>query len=167
MAGRPRKTVAQLKLTGSYRKDRYGKRNETETAVAELSTFTAGQSLEPPENITDDFVKNYYRYHTKLLIQLGILQPSDIPELNLMYETLQTERNVQAQLQKVDITKDLKTYTALAKILIKLINTFSSLAQKYYISPSSRTHLELDNLELQKKKIENESIVSKIISNKK
>lgn len=163
---RTRTPTAELKLRGTYRKDRHEKRNEVETEIAAMSDFKSCDVLEPPVTIIDPFVIEYYKYHTHLLIQLQILQPSDVPELNLMYEVLQQERKVQAQLLKTDIS-DLETYEALTKLSIKLINTFSHIAAKYYISPSARTHLELDNLQLEKAKNENQSIVQKIINNKK
>lgn len=83
-----------------------------------------------------------------------------------MYEILQQERQIQIKLQKIDIEKDLEKYTELTKLTIKLINTFSNLSKKYFISPAERTHLELDNLQLEKAKNENQSIVNKILSKK-
>ena len=162
---RTRKPIAQKKLEGTYRKDRDGNRDKSEIILSNLDTaFKEGDSLEPPANITDDFVKQHYIYHSRLLIKLHILQLSDIPELNMMYELLQRERQVERELESIDISSDIDTFERLTKLQIKLSNAFSSLSVKYYISPTARTHLELDNLELEKAKSETQSITARLLA---
>ena len=152
---RPRKTTEELKLKGTYRKDRHEERETAEKQIAELSSFTDNTIIQPPKTLTDNYVIDYFKTHTSLLIKLHILHPVDLPELELLYETLQQSREVQKQLKKTDIVKDFELYEKLTKLAIKLSHRFSQLASKYYISPSARTHLQLDNLELENKKIVN------------
>ena len=163
---RPRKTTEELKLKGTYRKDRHEERETAEKQIAELSSFTENTIIQPPKTLTDNYVIDYFKTHTSLLIKLHILHSVDLPELELLYETLQQSREVQKQLKKTDIVKDFELYEKLTKLAIKLSHRFSQLASKYYISPSARTHLQLDNLELENKKIENKSIVQKLINKK-
>lgn len=159
-----KKAVSLHKLNGTYRKDRYGKQEQIEKAVADIIAFSADSVLEPPKNITDNFVKQYYQYHTNELIKLRLLTPSDIPELNNMYLLLQQLRKVQDRLDKLNIDTDLDEYERLTKLEIKLSNTFSELAKRYFISPTARTKLQLDKLDVEKKQAENQSVISKLIN---
>lgn len=156
-------SVAQKKLNGTYRKDRHGKQEQTEQKLSE-TCFSPETTLTPPKEITDPFVKDYYLFHTNQLIQLKILSPSDIPEINLLYFQLQQLRQIQKQLLETDLTKDFDQYERLTKLSIKLGNSFSELAKRYYISPTARTRIQLDNLELETKKAENQSVISKLLS---
>ncbi|MGI5085275.1 MULTISPECIES: hypothetical protein [Treponema] len=163
---RPRKSTSELKLKGTYRDDRHKDRAIVEKEIAELSSFKQGTKIEPPKSLTDKYVVDYFKSHTSLLVSLQILHPVDLPELELLYETLQQVRDVNRQLKKIDMVKDFVMYEKLTKLSLKLSMRFSQLASKYYISPSARTHLELDNLELKNKKLENQSIVQKLINKK-
>lgn len=163
---RPRKSTAEKKLTGTFRSDRQDQVNQdkNEQLIA-LTNFQEGTQIEAPSEITDSFVRSYYQYHTQQLIQLHILSPSDIPELNQLYFTLQQLRQVQEELQKTAID-DLDKYERLTKLSIKLGNRFSDLAKKYYISPTARTRLQLDNELLKQKQNENGSVIGKLIAKK-
>lgn len=167
--GRPRKTAAEHKQNGTYRKDRYSKQELAEKKVSEILEFNETTKLLPPATLTDSYVKQYFLQHTKLLIKLKILNPVDIPELENMYETLEQLRKVQKEIAKLDITNfdNLKAYEVLSKLSLKLGHRFSELAAKYYITPSARTHLQLDNLELENKKIETKTVIQKLLENKK
>jgi phage terminase, small subunit len=160
---RQRKTVAQLKKEGTYRKDRHGKREEAEKAIASLSTFNEDTKLVPPASITEKYLRDYYEYHTSLLINLKILNPVDLPELEILYNLIQQLRDIQRALKKTDIVKDFDAYERLTKIQNSLTNQSSKLANKYYISPSARTKLQLDRLELQQKSIETKSAIAKLL----
>lgn len=163
---RIKSSVAEKKLKGIYRPDRHGEQEKNELVAAE-TCFNPDTVLEPPEELSDPYVIEYYQFHTAQLIQLRILSPSDIPELTILYETLEQLRNVQKQIRDTDIVSDFEKYEKLTKLSIKLGNRFGELAKKYYISPVARTRLQLDNLELEQKKIETQSVIGKILANKK
>lgn len=160
---RQRKTVAQLKKEGTFRKDRHGKREEAENAITALSVFTEETKLIAPASITEKYLKEYYEYHTSLLISLKILNPVDLPELEILYNLLQQLRDIQRALKKTDIVKDFDAYERLTKLQVSVSNQCNKLANKYYISPSARTKLQLDQLELQHKSIETKSAIAKLL----
>lgn len=166
MGGRPRKSVAELKLNGGYRADRHKEREQSEAQVA-LTCFQEGTVLEPPPEITDKFVIDYYKFHTAQLIAFKILSPADIPLLNSMYFSLQQLRDVERQIRDCDIVSDFDRYDKLTKLSIKLGNRFSDLARKFYITPQARTRLQLDSLELETKTVQSQSIIQKLINAKK
>lgn len=164
MGGRPKKSVAQKKLQGTFRSDRHSEQEANEAVVA-TTCFTDGTVIEIPKEITDEYVSDYYRFHTNQLIALHLLAPSDIPELNIMYFTLQQLRAIQKSIQETSI-EDIEKYEKLTKLAVKLGNQFSDLAKKYYISPVSRTRIQLDALALEQKKAETKSAIGKLLSNK-
>lgn len=166
MGGRPRKSVAELKHTGNYRPDRHKEREKSETQIA-VTCFQEGTELVPPPEITDPFVIDYYKFHTNQLISFKILSPADIPLLNSMYFTLQQLRDVERQIKQTDIVADFDQYERLTKLSIKLGNRFTDLARHFYITPTARTRLQLDNLELETKSVQSQSIIQKLVNAKK
>ena len=157
-------STAEKKLKGTFRKDRASEQDKNEQIIA-TTNFVEGTQLEVPAELTDDFVKSYYKFHTQQLIKLHILSPADIQELNQLYITLQQLRKIQKEINETSIN-DLDKYERLTKLSIKLGNRFSDLAKKYYISPVARTRLQLDNELLKTKQIENSSVIGKLISEK-
>ncbi|MDR1301548.1 MAG: hypothetical protein LBK43_03645 [Treponema sp.] len=160
--GRPRKPTTQLKLAGTYREDRHGK--NPDTLIADLLNIPG--ELVPPETLIDTYCREHYKYHTNLLINLKILTVSDLPELELLYLTLQQCRQIRERLATLDMLKEPDDYVRFTRILINLSDYFSKVAQKYYISPTARTKLQLDQLNLEKAKQE-ESITKKLLNKKK
>lgn len=162
MAGRPRKPTEQLKLAGTYRADRHSK--NADTVIKDVLEVPG--ELVPPNTITDTYCIEHYKYHTNLLINLKILTASDLPEIEMLYLTLQQYRQVQKKISELDMILDMEAYTQLTKIALRLSNYFSTIAQKYYISPTSRTKLQIDRLNLEKAKKE-ESLTGKLLKKKK
>ncbi len=165
-SGRKRLSIAEKKLKGTYRADRDEKQEEAESAVSSVIAYEKTARVKAPSYFSSD-IKKLYEQHAKSLIQLGLLIPSDLPELQMLYDTLSQYREVNEALKGVDITDDLMTYQALTSIKCKLQQQFTSLASKYYISPTARAKLTLDVLEIDKKQGENESIISKILAKQK
>ncbi|MDR3170312.1 MAG: hypothetical protein LBU17_01650 [Treponema sp.] len=162
MAGRPRKPTEQLKLSGTYRADRH----EKNVDVVIKDVLEVPGKLIPPDTITDSYCIEHYQYHTNLLLNLKILTASDLPELELLYLTLQQCRQIRETLTTLDMLNNPDEYTRLTRLLINLSDYFSKIAQKYYISPASRIKLQLDQLNLQKSQAE-ESLTGKLIKRKK
>jgi phage terminase small subunit len=161
--GRNKKPTAQKKLEGTFRKDRDGKKPDNFLpSIIDTST-----EIEVPQTITDDYVIDAFKAHARMLCQLQLLTPSDIPELEQLYLTLQQLRQVQSKLKDLDPITNMENYSALTKLSIKLGIRFSSLCAKYYISPQARMKLQLDALNVEKVKTENKSIAAKLLSAKK
>lgn len=106
----------------------------------------------------------HYKYHINLLIGLKILTLSDIPEIELLYQTLQQCRRIRERLNTMSM--DAEGYIALSELFLKLSSYFSKVAQKYYISPTSRARIQLEQLNLDQAK-KKESSVSKLIKQKR
>lgn len=166
-SGRRKTSVAEKKLNGTFRKDRHGEQEQTENMLSEIVAFDKETKIETPSAITNKQIASFYQSHTQHLINLGLLTPFDLPELNAMYEVLQQYTEIKAELKKTDITKDFELYKELTYLSEKLLKTFTSLSPRYYISPTARAKLTLDALEIEKKKSENEqSAIGKILARK-
>ena len=65
------------------------------------------------------------------------------------------------------MVSDFDKYERLSKLEIKLNARFTDLARNFYITPTARTRLQLDNLELETKSVQSQSIIQKLINAKK
>jgi hypothetical protein len=157
-AGRPRKSTEQLKLSGTYRKDRHEKNADL---LLENFLDVPGVELIPPESIVDPYCQEHYKYHTNFLIKLKVFTVSDLPELEMLYNTLQQYRMIHNMLPALEG----KEYIEFTKLLLKLSSYFSKVAQKYYISPAARMRLQLDHLNLEKAQAE--SNIAKLLKKKR
>jgi phage terminase small subunit len=162
MKGRPRKPIEQHKLDGTYREDRQG--NNAEPVISQY--LEVPKNIDAPVSIIDDFCREHYKYHVRLLANLKILTLSDIPEIDMMYEILQEYRKTYNTLQTIDMINDNETYEILSNRLLKYGNRFSVLASKYCISPTARNKLTLESLSI-KKEIEHTSLTTKLLNKKK
>jgi phage terminase small subunit len=158
---RKRKPVELKKLEGTYRSDRD---NGVETYLSNYLEVPA--NIEAPDSIVDNFCREHYKYHVRLLANLKILTLSDIPEIDMMYQMLQNYRKIYETLQTIDMIKDSETYEMLSNRLLKYGNRFSALASKYCISPTARNKLTLESLSI-KKEIEQTSLTVKLLNKKK
>jgi hypothetical protein len=159
--GRHKKPVEQCKLEGTYREDRHGK--NVEPVIAPYLEIP--KDFIPPENIKDAFIKNHYKHHVQLLANLRILTISDIPEINIMYETLQEYRRIYARLQKETIGSG--EYESLSQLLLRYGKRFSEYAVKYCISPIARNKLTLESLQIKREIDSQNSITAKLINRKR
>jgi len=164
--GRPRKPTALLELQGTFRKDRHS--NNSDGFISNVSPSPI--KIDPPSTLTDKYVIDYWNYHINFLINLNIIQMSDIPELEIMYSALQKARALQVELDKLSkkgIIENIDIYEQLSKLYLKYVARFSQLASQYYISPNSRAKLTLDQLNIEKIKTENPSIMAKLLERKR
>jgi phage terminase small subunit len=158
-----KKPVEQHKLDGTFRAIRHG--NSVEPIMA--NALEVPNEILPPNNITDNALIEHYKHHVQLLIRLNILTYSDFPEINMMYEALQEYRRLYAELQKVDLIKEIERYEVLSNRVLKFGQRFSNLAVKYCISPAARNKLTLEALQINKETNEQKSITAKLIGKKK
>ncbi len=164
-SGRRRLSVAEKKLKGTYRKDRQSEQEQIENEMSELVALNKNSQIQVPKNLTNKNLIEFYKSHTKKLVELGLLADFDLPELNAMYEVLQQYYDVVEELKKTDIKENFILYKELTDISQRLLKTFSSLSSKYYISPTARAKLTLDVLDIQHKQTENKSAISKAMHN--
>lgn len=163
-SGRNRLSVAEKKLKGTFRADRDKKQEKAENTVCNTIAFPKDTIIAPPCHLPPD-IQSLYCQHAQSLISLGLLTPSDLPELAMLYDTLLQYREVNEALKGVDILDDLMTYQMLTNLKCKLQQQFTSLAARYYISPTARAKLTLDVLEIDKK--QNENAITRILARKK
>jgi hypothetical protein len=159
--GRHKKPVEQLKLTGTYRADRHGK--SVEPVIAPY--LEVPENLTPPKSITATDIRKHYQQHVQLLANLKILAASDIPEINIMYETLQEYRKLYVQLQKEKIGSE--EYVRLSLLMLRYGKRFSDYAVRYCISPMARNRLALESLQIQKEVDNQKTITARLIGRKK
>jgi phage terminase small subunit len=159
--GRHKKAIEQRKLEGTYREDRHGK--NVEPVIAPY--LDPPKDFLPPKNITDAFVKQHYQQHVQLLANLHILTISDIPEINMLYETLQEYRKIYIHLQKEKI--DSEKYESLSRLLLRYGKRFSDYAVRYCISPMARNRLTLESLQIKKEIDSQNTITARLIGRKK
>lgn len=134
------------------------------TAGSRISFFSSDSG-----GIDNDYVKQAFTTHTKMLCNLQLLAAADLPELEQLYLTLQQLREIETILLKTDPVKEIDNYERYTKMVIKLGNRFTTLAAKYYISPAARLRLTSDclNIEKNKRDLENQSITAKLLAAKK
>jgi hypothetical protein len=158
--GRHKKPIEQHILEGTYRNYAHGK--SVEPVISNYLEIP--KNFSPPETIKDNFIKSHYEHHVQLLANLHILTLSDIPEINIMYETLQEYRNIYTKLQKTEIGNE--EYEKLSLLLLRYGKRFSEYAIRYCISPMSRNKLTLESLQI-KKEIDNQNTITAKLINKK
>lgn len=144
---RPKKPTALLKLQGTYRADQNGE-NRPDEVLSEIIDL-ANQQIEPPASIKDEYCRQFYSSQIKMLQQLNLLSVNDLPELENLTFILQQMRAIQKQLQKTK-PDQIEAFGKLSKIFQNYTRLFSTIAQKYYISPTARMRINLDALNLAK-----------------
>lgn len=152
-AGRPRKPVAQKKLEGTYRKDRDLQTELVEKKVIDSGAlFPKDKKISCPKTIKSKYVRSYWRKLTTTLISMQVLSPIDLPQLELMMNILEKLRSAQEMFieTELDSTENIQKYDFLLKTISKLTQMFNDLASKYYVSPSARSKLTLDVLNIEK-----------------
>jgi hypothetical protein len=158
---RPRKPAEQHRLEGTYRGDRHG--GGVENYIGNYLEIP--EKIEPPENITDKYCREHYKYHVNLLMRLKILTLSDIPEIDMMYESLQQYRKIGAVLSKLNPLSE--EYEKLSRLLLKFGNRFSEIAVKYCVSPGARNRIRIEALSIRKETEHQASATAKLLRRKK
>lgn len=150
MAGRKPKPIALKRLEGTYREDRDGERAIAETAIHTVPSvlFEKGVKVRVPKTIHTKYVKAYWRRLTGMLIDLQVLSPSDLPQVEAMCIVLEKLREVQVVWDSATPLDE--GYDKIARLYITLSNKFDTLAAKYYVSPDARIKLKMDSLSAMK-----------------
>lgn len=157
--GRHKAPVELKKLTGTYRADRDGKI----ISVSEIAP--AVTSIKCPADVKDKYCRTAYETHAKFLISLGLLQEADSPQFTSIYVMLQEIRKVAHELEQMK--PENANYEKLIHIYTKLTSRFDQIASAYYLSPSARTKLTSDMIQIKKGQEEVESIVARKLRMKK
>ena len=153
-AGRPRKPVELKKLEGTYRKDRDNGKEIAEKQIKSVPgvIIPPESKISCPKTIKTKYVRSYWKRLTNNLISMQVLSYNDLPQLENMMLILEKLREAQEQFSQCSFSDaaDLANYDICLKIVSKLTQMFNDLAAKYYISPSARSKLTLDLLNIQK-----------------
>lgn len=153
--GRPKKSIAQKKFEGTYRKDRDAETELIEKKISSLPNVIISQDtkISCPKTIKTRYVKTYWKKLTTSLISMQVLSFADIPQLENMMIILEKLREAQEKFSNCsldDLCENGDDYDRCLKAVTKLTQMFNDLANKYYISPSARSKLTLDMLNIQK-----------------
>jgi phage terminase small subunit len=132
-----RKPREQKLLEGTYRKDRDN--GGEEVLQRHLETPA---TINVPKTLTDSEVAAVYVHHCEFLSRIKMLNVSDLPELEMLFNLLQTYRKVNARLATMDVTDE--QYDAVLNRVLKLSQHFGKLASRYCISPASRSRMLSD-----------------------
>lgn len=149
MAGTPRKSIAQKKLEGTYRRDRDGEREKAEAKLAESRVvFPSGTRVSCPKSIRTKHGRSFWRKEVEMLVRLQVLAPADLPQVEqlcVLLEKIEEAREAFARAAPLD-----DDYAHLRDSYLKLSRQFNALGEKYYISPAARSRLALDALNAEK-----------------
>lgn len=133
---RPRKSAAQHKAEGTYRKDRHSE--------PEGLALVALKSVDAPEWIGD--LAGTWSAVTIDLCEMGALMPSDLPLLESAFRALSNSRRIQALLD-VEIEGgngdgyDPADLGKLSAAVVSQTSLYSSLFARFGIGPADRAKL--------------------------
>lgn len=164
---RPRKSVAELKLTGTLQKhkDRYDKQVATDEIMSKVEFFPPDTTIKCPATIKDKVVQEFWNSYTRFSIGIHILKPQDLPLLESMCIDLQRLRDITAKIQKLDVTDATDDEVdVLLKRKTRIENSYNVKAQKFYVSPQDRSKLVLDSLDIQSKQTANQSAITRAMN---
>ena len=145
--GRHKKSIAEKKFQGTYRKDRDA---NTEIAEKQLKPImTTAADFPVPGSLTDKTVIEAYKKHVQMLEKTGYLCNVDYPELEAAYVYLQKLKSVETILLNTDPLDE--DFDLIVKRYNRLQKAYSDIACRYLLSPTSRLKFVLDNLTAQQK----------------
>jgi hypothetical protein len=163
------KPIEELKLKGTYRKDRHKKREETEIAFRNISSPV---EIKVPDSITNEVIKKQYIEHVHQLNTLGILQPQDLQLLNVSYDLIQRAVDLQTNIDALEAKDALTDKTAFMKyermtaMYLKIIRAYSDISTKFYVTPVARAKLILDSQTFEKNELEKKSMSQRLLEKK-
>lgn len=138
-AGRPRKPIENLQLEGTYRADRH--KNVGDSKAIALPKDTV---LEAPAQYSAKTKKCWEAIVPTLIVQ-GILSESDLPSLDLMFQSYEEFLKAKAAIKKFDkehpdlLEKEvIDNRKKLNAWLSQSINDFNKIAARFGIMPSER-----------------------------
>ena len=99
-----------------------------------------------PKTIRSKYARAYWKRLTATLVAIRVLSPADLPQIEQLCLVLEKLREVQALFSQLDPLEEMTAFERAQKLYIALSNKFDQLGSKYYISPTARTRLALDEL---------------------
>lgn len=165
---RPRKSVAELNLTGTLQnhEKRYEKQIAADTAMKAVETFPPDTKIRCPKSITDKAVKKFWNSYTHFSIGIQLLKPQDLPLLESMCLDLQSLREITLRISQADIADASdQDVDVLLRRKARIESSYIAKAAKFYVSPQDRSKLILDGLNIQQKQTENQSAITRAMQN--
>jgi len=167
-----RKPVEQLKLEGTYRKDRHSERDKAQQQLEQISNVGAIEII-IPEFLTNKVLQDRYKFHCQYLIALKLLEPQDLDLLDMSYDLLQRAVDIRKMLDALQAKNvlmenkdDILKYDQLSKMYIRYIDRYKQIASVFYVSPVARSKLILDAQQIEKNKIEKKSLMEQMLERK-
>lgn len=147
MAGRPKKPTQLKVLQGTYRKDRdTGENASADVAIAKTNIIVKeDERISVPKTITTKAGRKFYKQVVENLKVLHVLSKVDLPQIETMTMYLERIYETDAIIRDIPIT-DIDNLTKYSNIYDRLTTRFDNLASKFYITPSARVQLKLNEL---------------------
>lgn len=147
-SGRPKISITEKKLRGTFRKDRHQDQEDVENILATTSASDF-QVVSVPEALTDSYVIEAYKEHSKWLSEIKQIYSIDITELDQMYITLQQLRlatKKRIELETKGVIENLDEYYKLSQIEMKLRKQFIDMGKDFMMTPTVRSKLTIEQL---------------------
>lgn len=169
--GRPRLPTELKKLKGTLNvtdEKRYGK--SVADSIKNTSVIIQqDERISVPKTITTKAGKKFYKQVVENLKVLHVLSKVDLSQIETMTRYLERIHETDAIIQQIDI-HNIDELTKYSLIYDKLTTRFDSLAAKFYITPSARVQLKLNELNLIKTGQEiqkNDNAINNLLSMRK
>ena len=149
----PRLPTELKKLRGTLNVTREKENAKTDAAVSQTPLVFGGevQKIACPKEITDPYVRKFWKNYTKALMTVHALGPGDIPQFTRLCAVLQKLREVQAVFIELSVLDaDFDTWERRYR---RLGEHFDSLASKFYLSPAERAKMKIDALSIKEKEL--------------
>lgn len=167
-AGRPAIPTELKKLKGTLNTTREKNNPSADVLIAETSIILPEDTkISVPKTITEKKVKKFFKEVVKNLLTLRVLSIVDIPQIETLCLTYQ--KFIEVQKQFIDASIFDEDFDLIEKRYERLGKRFDELAAKFYISPSARTQLKLNDLALIKTAQEitkNQSAIGKLLNDR-
>lgn len=159
------------KLKGTLNVTREKQKPAADVKISKINgiIFAGDIKISCPKTIKTTYCKKFWKSLINMLINLRILSPNDLAEIEHMILILEFLREVDKKLAETDFLNP--QYDVLLDRQTKLYKQWASLSAKYYISPVARQKMIVDNLAIEKSRQEIEinskkSTISNLLSNR-
>ena len=165
MAGRPKLPVELKSFKGTLNTTRA--KNEIQKEKIINSTplvFSDVKKVSCPKEITDSYVRKFWKNYTQALLSVHAFGAGDIPQFTRLCVLLQKIREVQAVLIELSVFD--KSFDTWERRYKHLSEHFDQLASKFYLSPAERSKMKLDQLTVIKAEqdiVKNQSAIGRLL----
>ena len=143
--------LKRLKGTLNVTREKEAMKSEKVIAASPLVFGEEVQKIACPKEITDSYVKKFWKNYTKALLSVHAFGAGDIPQFTRLCIVLQKLREVQQTFATLSVFDE--DFDLWEKRYKRLADHFDSLAGKFYLSPAERAKMKLDSLTIKEKEL--------------